>query len=365
MRQLLTAASALCVMGSAVAQSSVTVYGVVDTAFSRGTGSGLRSTSTERLTSGGTMASRFGFRGVEDLGGGWGAGFWLESQIFSDTGEGQATNTNNQPSGTTTAPAGSQGFTFARRSTVSLLGPYGELRVGRDFTAHYRNRLEIDPFGNAGVGSIQPFAGSIAGVTSTRASNMIGYFLPANLGGFYGQVQHYFGENARQSGTANAQADDGTGDSARLGWAGGGLNVSLAAARTRYARTATLGDITVMNAGVTYDFGFAKLLAGYYRDKVDATTPIKARGTSLGTIIPVGVGEIKVAISRYGTDARFSPETSKLSLGYVHYLSKRTALYGTYARVRNSGGATTGLNGAITAANQPSSGFDLGIRHQF
>jgi hypothetical protein len=40
-------------------------------------------------------------------------------------------------------------------------------------------------------------------------------------------------------------------------------------------------------------------------------------------------------------------------------------VYGTYARVRNSGGATRALNGAATAANQSSSGFDLGLRHTF
>lgn len=362
MKKIALAVSALGLTGVAAAQSSVTLYGVVDVAYAHGSGSGFGSSSRDQLTSGANTTSRFGFRGNEDLGGGWSAGFWLESQVFVDSGEGQPSNANNQPSGVT---ATGTGFTFARRSTVSLSGPYGELRVGRDFTAHYRNRVEFDPFGNAGVGSIQPFVGSIAGVTSTRASNMIGYFLPPNLGGFYGQAQHYFGENVQVAGTANTTGSDGNGNSIRLGWAGGGFNISLAAGRTEYAKTASLGNITVLNAGASYDFGFAKIMGGYYHDKVDANTAIRAKGATIGGIVPVGVGDIKFALSRYGTSARFAPETSKLSLGYVHNLSKRTAVYGTYARVRNSGGATTALNGTTTGVNRPSTGFDLGIRHTF
>ena len=57
--------------------------------------------------------------------------------------------------------------------------------------------------------------------------------------------------------------------------------------------------------------------------------------------------------------------SDKFAIGYVHNLSKRTALYGTYARVSNSGGAAQALNGATTAANGSSNGFDLGVRHAF
>ncbi|WP_374669427.1 porin, partial [Ramlibacter sp.] len=59
------------------------------------------------------------------------------------------------------------------------------------------------------------------------------------------------------------------------------------------------------------------------------------------------------------------PKSRKIALGYVHNLSKRTAVYTTYARVRNSNGAAAALNGATTAANASSSGFDIGVRHSF
>jgi predicted porin len=92
---------------------------------------------------------------------------------------------------------------------------------------------------------------------------------------------------------------------------------------------------------------------------------LTARGYAVAAVVPVGVGEWKMAYSRYGTDAAGSPDTDKWSFGYVHNLSKRTSLYATAARVGNSGGARVALNGAVTQANDASHGYDLGIRHSF
>jgi predicted porin len=355
MKHTATLVALLAASTGAAAQSAVTLFGVVDASYSRGTGGVANRT---QLNSGGNSTSRIGFRGVEDLGGGLSAGFWLEAGLTADDGRGQGTNTNNQTSGN--VPAG--GLTFGRRATLSLQGTWGELRAGRDHVAHYRNRLEVDPFGNVGVGTIQPQAGTLGGSTSTRVSNFVGYYLPPKLGGFYGFAQYYLGENASNSG---ATEDDGTGASIRLGYATGPFNVSVATGRTEYATTASTGDIQSTNIGLQYTLGNAKLLAGYFVDKIDALTPVTGKGASIGTIVAVGAGEIKAAWSYYGSDAGTSPKSKKLSLGYVHNLSKRTALYATYARVSNSGGATTALNGATTGANQSSSGWDLGLRHSF
>jgi predicted porin len=59
------------------------------------------------------------------------------------------------------------------------------------------------------------------------------------------------------------------------------------------------------------------------------------------------------------------PRSNKIALGYVHNLSKRTALYTTFARVSNKNGAAQSLNGSVTAANRNSTGYDFGIRHSF
>ena len=354
-RKLAVATAAVLTMHLATAQSSVTLFGIADTGF--GVGRGSVANKTQLYNAGGNATSRLGFRGTEDLGSGMTASFWLEAQLNIDDGTSSATNTNNQATGAGTAG----GLVFARRSTVSLAGNWGELRLGRDYTAHYRNRVDADPFGNVGVGTIQPQVGTVAGVTSTRTSNVVGYFSPNQNQGLYGQAQYYLGENT--SGTPNSS--DGTGMSVLGGYASGPLKIAASYGKTRYATTATIGDTASTNLGVFYDFPSAKLLVGLFRDKVDRTASLTAKGYSVATIVPLGVHQVKAAYSRYGTDATGSPTGKKISLGYVHNLSVRTALYATVARVTNSGGASFALNGATTTANSSSSGFDVGIRHSF
>ncbi len=351
--------AALCTLAlaatAAQAQSSVTLFGIVDANLAHGSGSLTKRT---QLASGSNASSRIGMRGTESLGGGMAASFWLEAQFNTDNGTGVATNTNNQNNGGALAGLnGGQGLVFNRRSTVSLQAPWGEIRLGRDYTGHYRNRVDNDPFGVVGVGASQVNVGSLAGQTSTRASNAVGYFLPAGLGGFFGQAQYYLGENA--SGTPTE--DDGRGYSLRAGYASGPFNVSAARSHQDLAS----GDIVSTNLGVRYDHALVRLMAGYFRDDTRSATPVRGKGYIVGAIVPVGANEVKVALSRYGSDAGAKPTTRKLALGYVHNLSKRTALYATYARVSNGGGATTSLNGSTTAANAGSSGFDLGVRHSF
>jgi predicted porin len=241
---------------------------------------------------------------------------------------------------------------------VSLASGWGELRLGRDYTPQYWNLYFADPFGNVGVGLPMPATylfGGFTGATAVRASNTIAYFLPGNLGGFFGSVQYYLGENLKNGA---ATEDDGTGAGVRVGYAKGPIYASLATSRTEYAA----GDTRQSNIVGTYDFGIAKVGAQISRDK---NGPLTGKGWLLGGWVPVGVGQILASFSRYETDAAGNPEGKKLALGYVHNLSKRTALYTTWARVKNSGGATTALNGAVTAPNASSSGLDLGIRHSF
>lgn len=98
------------------------------------------------------------------------------------------------------------------------------------------------------------------------------------------------------------------------------------------------------------------------RDKNGSLT---GKGWLLGAWYSVGAGEILGSYSRYETTAPGHPEGKKLALGYVHHLSKRTALFTTWARLKNGDGASLALNGASTAPNTSSSGLDLGVRHSF
>ena len=357
MKKTLIALAALASFaGIASAQSSVTLFGIVDATIAHGSGSIADKT---QLTHSGYSSSRLGFRGTEDLGGGMSASFWLEAGVSNDDGQGQATNSNNQASGTGAAVAGRQGLTFNRRSTVSLAGGWGELRLGRDYTPQFWNLTVFDPFGTVGVGTNQVLNSGLAiqGAAAIRASNSIGYFMPGNLGGFYGQVQYYMGEN-NQNGAVTE--DDGTGMGARFGFANGPFNVALALSRTKYAA----GDVKTVNVGGQWDFGMAKLMGQFSRDRVDSAISATGKGGLIGALVPVGPGEIRASYSTYKIDPT-GAKTNKLAVGYVHNLSKRTAVYTTVARAKNSGGATQALNGALTGANTSSSGFDLGLRHSF
>jgi predicted porin len=360
-KSLIALAALASFAGIASAQSSVTLFGIVDATWAHGHGN---TTNKTQLTNSGYNSSRLGFRGTEDLGGGMSASFWLEAGLNNDDGRGAATNTNNQASGGAVAGiGGGQGLTFNRRSTVSLAGGWGELRLGRDYTPQFWNLTVFDPFGTNGVGTTQTLNSIITGVTAVRASNTVGYFLPGNLGGFYGQAQYYMGEN-----NTGASHKDGTGYGLRVGFANGPFNIAAAFSKTNYntvgasGLAGAVGDVHQNNIAGQWDFGVAKLMGEYSRDK---NGTLEGKGYLIGGLIPVGAGEIRVAYSRYRTDAATDPTAKKWALGYVHNLSKRTALYATVAHVSNEGASAQMLNGATGTAGSTSTGYDLGIRHSF
>jgi predicted porin len=126
----------------------------------------------------------------------------------------------------------------------------------------------------------------------------------------------------------------------------------------------TPGNINTVNLGVSYDFGAVKVSTMYERDEVKNSAT--GTGYLLGVNVPVGAGEIRAAYSTYKVEiAGKSPYGNKLSLGYIHNLSKRTAMYAMLAHVNNRNGASQALNGAVTGVNAGSTGYDFGIRHTF
>ncbi|ROZ79908.1 porin [Ramlibacter sp. WS9] len=365
-------AAALLVPAANVhAQSSVTIYGVVDAAISnyRATGAGSRT----QLMPGGNQNSRLGFRGREDLGDGMYAGFELEAGLFNDSGVGQASNTNNQASGAASTPAaaGGQGLVFSRRSFVTLGNKsWGEIRLGRDYTPGFWNLFAYDAFRTGvGLGGITTQGGA---TTVFRASNSIGYFTPGCSAfvcqGFFGQAMYAMGENA--SGAANS--DDGTYTGVRVGYGAPKWDV---AASHGVTKNVTAGDFTQTNVGGSYDFGVAKLMGMWGVHKTGLPVAALGNGTKapfwqLSATIPVGAGYVPVAYTRVNRNDALDSSANKIAVGYVHSLSKRTVLYTTYARIKNSGSFQMPVNSGAEAGPIPvrggtSSGFDFGIRHAF
>jgi predicted porin len=157
---LFAGAASMCL--GAAAQSSVTLYGVVDMGL-RHVKNGDASASS--LSSNGNNTSRIGFKGVEDLGDGLKVGFQLESGLTPDNG----------------ASSDATRF-FNRRSTLSLYGSLGELRLGRDYSVTYLGYEDYDVWSDIGLSSVSKFESSLgtARDTAVRSDNQVAYFTPAN-----------------------------------------------------------------------------------------------------------------------------------------------------------------------------------------
>jgi len=350
MKKSLVALAVLAASGAAMAQSSVTLFGVVDAGYSVGNGSVSDSTAmrTDRIGS-----SRLGFRGVEDLGGGMRAEFWLEAGVANDSGAGSATNSNNQAV-TGLTSAGTQGLTFNRKSTVGLVGSMGEIRLGRDYSPQFYPDAQYDPFGTNGVASsLIAYQGGNAAV---RASNMIAYHSP-NVGGFTVMLGSYMGEinQSNAAGAVNNKAGDGNGIHVR--YVNGPLALGVASSTTKTAATTEVKTSTI---GGSYKFGVATVM--FNSNTVSNTGAVDLEGMMIGAMIPMAGGTLKFSNASLKQGAA---ETKRNAVGYVMPLSKRTSLYATYARNTNSGGANRALNGAVTAANNGSTGYDLGVNHTF
>ncbi|MDB5874836.1 MAG: porin [Ramlibacter sp.] len=359
----------LCAAASAGAQSSVTLFGTVDINYQLARQGGV--SVTRMVGSGANSYSALGFRGTEDLGGGLAAGFWIEGALNADNGSGAfGTSANNQ----VVAPgSANDGLVFNRRSTVSLWSQqWGELRLGRDVTPTYWNLTLFDPFGTTGSGAASNI--SLSGLTpvsrvqtAIRASNAIMYLTPGctaayggpfGCTGFYGELMHARGENP--SGTPNSQ--DGNYSGLRAGYAAGPFNISFATGTTRLQ----VGDVTARNVGASWLSGPVVVMAQYFSDKSDgATVPSLGRGWLIGARGTWGASSVPISYSTVRSDAPGTPTASKLAVGYVYSLSKRTAIYTTFSTVHNKNGAAAGGGGVPSAVNATWTGLDIGLRHHF
>ncbi len=346
MKKSLIALAALgAFAGSAMAQSSVTLFGVVDLAVGNVDNDG--GGSKYLMTTNGNASSRLGVRGVEDLGGGLRAGFWLEGDLSADNGTASTSNF------------------WGRRSTLSLISNWGELRLGRDYTPTYNNFSAWDPFGTVGFAGAGQIVLEVAGqflgssyATFVRADNSIGYILPAGLGGLYGQAMVSAGE-----GVVGNKYYGG-----RLGWASGPFNVGGAYSQTEVP----LGDmgLTLWNLGGSWDFGFMKL-SGYY-GSIELDNAGDQTNWYVGAWVPFGPWTIKGSYGSVERDANLasrSGDATMWALGFTYDLSKRTVLYGTYSSIDNDGNVNFRVFGGANAPTQAlggdSTGWQFGVRHSF
>lgn len=360
-QQTAAAALACCAAAGAWAQSNVTIGGVIDAAARQVRNEGRPSVSS--LASGGNSTSRLIFRGTEDLGDGMSASFHLEAGLLLDTG---------------TSAVGTQ--FFDRRSTVSLATPaLGELRAGRDYVPTYTLWTRHDPFSYVGVaGSTNLLSNSQQGAvraafgaspnpnTLVRASNSLQWLLPTAPGGIQG-LEGGLMLSAREGGASADGQHKLLG--ARLGYTAKAFSVGGALSTTESNLT-TLGRFKDMTVGATGDLGFARVSAAWRQLSYG---PARQTNVLLGLWWPVAGGEVKASWQRadlsgkVGSTAIQANDATQWGLGYVYTLSRRSALYASYARVSNAGAATFTVPGGASGitAGGTSTGYEVGMRHTF
>lgn len=357
MKKSLIALAVLASCGAAMAQSSVTLYGMADVWAGRvkAEETGLGSVSTSGLESGGFNTSRLGLKGSEDLGGGLKANFNLEGSLAMDTGT-------------------SAGLRFDRQSWVGLSGGFGEIQLGKPWSPYDDTRAMANDTFNANFAASW---GAWLGYED-NPSNTIRYNSP-NFGGFSGAFAYSLGEDRAASPTNSSSSVT----SFSLNYANGPIVAGFAHQNQKLESFSALVlnqfnsfDSTgaLVDAGATgkttynllngsYDFGFLKLVGGVNQVKIqpDGLADIKANEWNLGVDVPVGAGfDIGVGVARSKIEsAGVDQETATgLSLGAKYTLSKRTFLYGFYNRTKFEDEVVVGDEAKITR-------FGVGIQHNF
>ncbi|BDI04400.1 porin [Sphaerotilus microaerophilus] len=311
--------------GAASAQSSVTLYGLVDANVGKDFGS-----ADKRMGYG--AVPRLGVRGVEDLGGGLGAIFQMEHRF--DTGNGLIVgNTTNQM--------------WNARAYVGLQGAFGKIQLGREYTQAFWQQLGADPWGWDTVASTLTSGWTGGGVAGMRLNNSITYSIAAAGFSFGAQIAE-----SNENGGANA-AKTGFDKAAKkpfnLGVAYdiGGLSVGVG-----YENPGDADDKwTTVRA--SYKFGAVKV-GGFYGTGTQADAD-KVKSFMLTVTADVGAGQIRAA---YG-DRKVDPvgavgsasDMKGFALGYHHAVSKRTTLYVDY-----------GNNSKLATEKNA---YDFGVKHAF
>ena len=329
--------------GAASAQSSVTIYGIVDTGVAHIDNGG---DTLNALKSGSNSSSRIGFKGVEDLGSGLKATFVLENGINSDDGT-----------------AADDTAAFSRLSYVGLQGGFGSVLLGKQNTQIKTALSQIDPFGTGGMANaITYFGGTAAGTIPERVANQITYTTP-DMGGFNGSLGYTFGEVAGDTSAKSAWG-------AQLGYVNGPLDVQFGYNDADQSTTTGVkqSDTKIALIGTTYDFGVLKLHGAYGQKKLDSDTTapdIKVKSALIGVTVPFGANAIRAEYIR-NNDDRSDYDNSVWALSYTYSLSKRTTLYATYASVDNDDNSALGFGSSPTVvAGETTSEFAVGIQHNF
>ena len=356
--KLFAVAAATLFAASAQAQSSVTLYGVADVGIeylsnANGATKANNTNSRVAMQSGNMSGSRWGLRGVEDLGGGLKALFQLESGFSVDDG------------------AGSTDGLFNRAATVGLQGQFGTLTLGRQTTPMYDFGLRYDPMSISARYSVT----SLDAGFMSRANNSVKYV--GNFNGVTAAAMYSFAYDGKETaGQGGKNREYG----ASLAYASGPFDVGV-----MYEQRNT-GEINARSASIAggYAFGPAKAFLGYRYARggnwvvgnsegqiTTSTAKVSSNLMWAGMAYNV-TPALKLTGAAYYEDARrVSADPWLFVVSSDYALSKRTDIYLNLAYARNRGESELGLNGnngpltGVAAATNTTADANPGNRNQF
>ncbi|ABE42703.1 porin [Polaromonas sp. JS666] len=347
MKKTLIALAALGAMaGAAQAQSTVTLYGLLDADFGSfktnvGVGSSVQSLKQVKIDGGGLNGNRWGLRVKEDIGGGMAVIGNIESGFDISTG------------------ASSQGALFGRKAIVGLAGGFGTVTLGRNTSSYddvaadhaMMGATIFDPSntntnnGNSTTTASAALLGltvpSAAGATAlasflgrnttwigynSRFNNSVKYASPS-FGGFSGGLMYGLGEDKTTTSSASKTV------SANLKYANGPLLISGGYQSEAVSRTATAKpalENTLLN--FAYNFGVAKVGLGFnrakYKDVINPSTGTEIdpqKEVSLSVAVPLGATTLSAGVARSKGDDL--GKSTGFGVQALYSLSKRTTLY--------------------------------------
>jgi predicted porin len=314
--------------------SQAQLYGLVGAYVAKSERSGGPNPVTQ-LGHGGLTTSFWGVRGAEDLGAGYKAIFALESFFQTDTG---ALGRNG------TDPL------FSRNAFVGFEGGFGKVTLGRQTNPTYANMGTLSPFGTSVVFSplvLQSFVGTYNGtlIGDTVWNNTIQYASP-RVGGLAGSVIYGLGEVPGSTGNGNVGL--------HANYVNGNFSAAFSSQRFRVPVTAPLTQQKGHLLGATYDFKVVKVYGSFVKTAASGVTN-DTRTYDVGVKVPVtqsGALLAEWARTKRTRTAVAENKRNTVSVGYDHFLSKRTDVYAIYSYDKQ-----TAFESADT--------IGFGIRHTF
>lgn len=306
MKKSLIAIAVLAASGAAMAQSSVTVYGIADVVVHKD------KNKNTTLTSGGVSASRIGFMGTEDLGGGLKAHFVLEQGFDLVSGD-----------------QSFDGKIFGREASVGLSGAFGAVKIGRMATAYD----DFQRATNAAFDSVLT-PSNVWNNGYTDRSDQTLYYSTPSFGGFNAAVSYNLEQVPGKENVVSLFA----------GYDAGPLSLGVA-----YQDRGDTANEKYTRLNAAYDFGSFKLMAGY--GTVNAAV-VDTKQYTIGADIPVA-SNVVVSVGYASRKDDGDVRANAYSIAAAYLLSKRTTVYGGYYDDNAKGGATL------------DSRFGVGIKHTF